>query len=93
MLEPILVISLVLALVLAGWFPFLYRRFSRVAKPGAVRRALVWSLAFIIPAFLIADFTHRLPLGWIYPAAVLALPIPLNIIALTRYALSKHNAP
>jgi hypothetical protein len=92
MLAPLLVIALILVLVLLGWFPFLHRRFSRDLKGGAVRRALVWSLAFIVPAFLVAEFTHRLPLGWIYPAAVLALPIPLNIIALIRYARSQHNA-
>ena len=90
MLAILSLILMLSAVILSGWFPFFYRRFTRDRKGRVVGRALLWSFSLIILAFFVAMATERLPLPGIYPLAVLVLPLPLNIIALIRYA--RHNA-
>ena len=75
---------ILICLVLIGWFPLLYRRFSADCKGRVAFRALLWSLFFLFPTFMVAEMTYRLPAPILYPLLVLLLPVPFNICVLWK---------
>ena len=78
---PLILVSL----VIVGWLPVFYRRFSRDRKGRVVFRAMIWSFVMLVPAFLIAEFTFRLPAPALYPLAFLVFPVVLNLYTLVSH--------
>jgi hypothetical protein len=80
----VIYITLILGLILFGWPPFLYRRFSRDGYGHPLGRAILWSACAYFLSVLMADVTFRHPIGRFCPLLLLGAPLPLNLFAWIR---------
>lgn len=83
--------AIISVLLLIGWTPFFYRLFSRDGKGRELFRATLWGLFMIVPTFLIAELTYRLPAPVLYPLVFLFVPIILNGHALLKSRLHRNT--
>jgi hypothetical protein len=82
--------AILLLSILIGWFPVMYRRFAHDGKGRVLFRAAIWSMVLLIPAFLIAELTYRLPFPILYPALFLFAPLPWNVSAVWKLRRTVH---
>ena len=82
-------LPMAMALVLLGWVPLLYRRFSHDEFGRPLGRALLAGVVFWWLAQLAADLTFRYPHGWLYPLLLLVPPVGVNLFTAFRYVLRR----
>lgn len=87
----VIYITLFLSVILLGWPPFLYRRFSRDEYGRPFGRAILRSACAYFLSVLVADITFRYPVGWLYPVLFLGAPLPLNLFAWLRGWRPRRN--
>ncbi len=96
-------ITCVLAVILLGWPPFLYRRFSRDGYGRPLGRAILWSACLYFLTVLFADLAAtsragasgagaflRDVVGWLV-LLLLVAPLPLNLLALIRGVVTEKK--
>ena len=80
-----------MALIIVGWFPLLYRRFSRGALSHPLGRALFWGFVLGCFAQLMADLGVRYHLlGWLC-YFLLVPPLLVNLFVLSRYVFRRKQ--
>jgi RsiW-degrading membrane proteinase PrsW (M82 family) len=83
--------AILTVLLLIGWTPFYYRLFHGDGKGWVLFRAILWGLFMMVPTFLIAELTYRLPAPVVYPIAFLVVPIIINGHALLKSLLHRDT--
>jgi hypothetical protein len=99
-MDTLLCIAAVVGLIVLGWPPFLYRRFSHDGRSRPLGRAIFWSACFYFGSIGFADLAASCRaqgpelvaafFGWFSLLLVLA-PLPFNLFAWAKALAAVKN--